>query len=124
MKKYARICSHCGKPFNAGYVICCWEDYYCSNECLEAVYSKEQIEQLELGGEDWESYRTEWEESDYKYYEDWTPIEDSEEIEEETDKEIIYKKIADLYDYVQDSDYIEKEYILEELANIQSYANC
>ena len=124
MKKYARICSHCGKPFNEGYVMFAWEDYYCSNECLESVYSKEEIEQLEIGWEDWESYRTEWEESDYQYYEDWTPIEDSEECEEETDKEIIYRKIADLYDYIQYSDYIEKEYILEELANIQSYANC
>ena len=30
--------------------------------------------------------------------------------------------IADLYDYVEDSDYIEKEYVLEQLASIQNYA--
>jgi hypothetical protein len=42
--------------------------------------------------------------------------------EEESDKETIYNMIADLYDYVEDSDYIEKEYVLEQLASIQNYA--
>lgn len=42
--------------------------------------------------------------------------------EEESDKETIYNMIADLYDYVEDSDYIEKEYVLDQLASIQNYA--
>lgn len=42
--------------------------------------------------------------------------------EDQSDKEIIYNMIADLYDYVYDSDYVEKEYILDQLASIQNYA--
>lgn len=125
MKKYARKCDHCWKLFNEGFCIDWGAGYYCSEKCLESDYTKEEIKDLDLWGDYSDSYRTEWEDNeDMLYYEDWTPIEDSEECEEKTDKEIIYRKIADLYDYVQDSDYIEREYILEELANIQSYANC
>lgn len=32
----------------------------------------------------------------------------------------IYERIAELYDDIQDGDYIEKEYILEKLAEIQN----
>ena len=32
----------------------------------------------------------------------------------------IYKMIAELCDYIQDSDYVENEYILEKLAEIQA----
>lgn len=42
--------------------------------------------------------------------------------EDKDDKMTIYDKISELYDYIQDADYLEKEYILEELANIQQYA--
>lgn len=42
--------------------------------------------------------------------------------EMKADKEIIYNWIAELYDYIQDADYVENEYILEQLANIQQYA--
>ena len=43
-----------------------------------------------------------------------------EEMQENLD--IIYNKISDLRDYVSDSDYIEREHILEELQNMQQYA--
>lgn len=125
MKKYARKCDQCGKVFNEWYCIYWGGLYFCSDKCLHKHFTKKEVEELGIWEDNSDSYRTEWEcEEDYEYYEDWTLIEDSEECEEETDKEIIYRKIADLYDYIQDSDYIEKEYILEELANIQSYANC
>ena len=125
MRKYARKCDQCGKVFNEWYCIFEGGLYFCSDKCLNKHFTKNEIKDLDLWGDYSDSYRTEWEcEEDYEYYEDWTLIEDSEECEEETDKEIIYRKIADLYDYIQDSDYLEKEYILEELANIQSYANC
>lgn len=35
---------------------------------------------------------------------------------------IIYNIIAELYEYIQDGDYIENEYILEQLATMQNYA--
>lgn len=35
---------------------------------------------------------------------------------------IIYNMIAELYEYIQDGDYIENEYILEQLATMQNYA--
>lgn len=77
MKKYARKCDHCWKVFNEGYCIWWGEWYFCSDECLEANFTKEEIEELDLWGDDSESYRTEWEcEEDFEYYEDWTPIEE------------------------------------------------
>lgn len=46
-----------------------------------------------------------------------------EELKElKEDKEVIYYKIADLCEYIEDNDYIEKEYILEQLADMQQYA--
>ena len=35
---------------------------------------------------------------------------------------IIFNMIAELYEYIQDSDYVENEYILEQLATMQNYA--
>lgn len=46
-------------------------------------------------------------------------IKELEEIKE--DKETIFYKIADLYDKIEEWE-AEKEYILDELANIQQYA--
>lgn len=45
-------------------------------------------------------------------------IEELKEIKE--DKKIIFDSIADLYDKIEE--WVETEYILEELANIQQYA--
>ena len=42
--------------------------------------------------------------------------------EKKENLEIIYSKIAELWDYVYDSDYVEKEHILQELENMQIYA--
>ena len=50
-------------------------------------------------------------------------IEKERKMEEmQNNLDIIYNKISDLRDYVSDSDYIEREYILEELQNMQQYA--
>lgn len=38
------------------------------------------------------------------------------------DKETIYNMIAEIYDYIEENDYIEKEYILEKMATMQQYA--
>lgn len=38
-------------------------------------------------------------------------------------KEAIYSMIAELHEYIQDGDYIEKEYILEKLEEIQALCN-
>ena len=52
--------------------------------------------------------------------EPWITI--TKDSEEKEDKETIFNWIANLCDYIEDADYIEKEYLLEELANIQQYA--
>ena len=38
------------------------------------------------------------------------------------DKEVIFDEIASLYEYIEDEDFLDKNYILEQLAKIQSYA--
>lgn len=40
--------------------------------------------------------------------------------EHKENKEEIFNRIGELANYIEDADYIEKEYILEELASIQS----
>ncbi len=53
-------------------------------------------------------------------------IEFSEKMQKENEdmednREIAYDEIAELYDYIEDKEIIEKGYILEKLAKIQSY---
>lgn len=50
----------------------------------------------------------------------WGNVVENEEMKE--DKETIYNMIAEIYDYIEENDYIEKEYILEKLATMQQYA--
>lgn len=38
------------------------------------------------------------------------------------DKEVIFDEIAELYEYIEEEDFLDKDYILEQLASIQSYA--
>lgn len=60
-----RTCNCCGKePLYEGFVIGGGEEYYCSDECLNKEYTPEEIEELELGEDDSESYWTEWTEDD------------------------------------------------------------
>jgi hypothetical protein len=45
--------------------------------------------------------------------------------EQKEDKEIIFNKIAELYDYIEDRnywEYINSDFVLEQLADIQQYA--
>lgn len=53
-----RICSHCGADMSEGYCIGDGEDYYCSDECLEANMSREEYDELVA---DDNAYWTEWE---------------------------------------------------------------
>ena len=53
-----RICDTCYKPMNEGYCINGGEEYYCSDECLYKVYTKEEWDEICSGNDD--SYWTEW----------------------------------------------------------------
>jgi len=69
--KYAHKCDNCKEGMNEGYVINGGEDYYCSKECLNEVYTPEQWTKMyeeseENGGND--HYWTQWdEEADFDY---------------------------------------------------------
>lgn len=65
---HCRTCSHCKKGMNEGYCISNGEEYYCSNKCLEEKNSKSEIQELEIGDDDSDSYWTEWE-KEYEYEE-------------------------------------------------------
>lgn len=52
-----RICSHCGKLMNDGYVFYDGESYYCSNECLHQHFSEEEYIRA-FNADD--AYWTEW----------------------------------------------------------------
>lgn len=56
-----RTCDICGKELQSGYVIADGEEYYCSDECLGKVYTKEEFN--DLYDED-VAYWTTWEEDD------------------------------------------------------------
>ena len=64
--KFARQCSCCEDGMNKGYVINGVE-YYCSDECLQETYSADEIEEMEIGADDSDSYWTEWNDSDMEY---------------------------------------------------------
>ena len=38
-------------------------------------------------------------------------------------REELFNRIASLYEYIEDGEYIDTQYILEELANMQNYCN-
>lgn len=54
-----RQCTHCHEIMVQGYHIQCGE-YYCSEDCLQAVFTNEEIEELAIGEDESESYWTEW----------------------------------------------------------------
>lgn len=60
-KKYARICSECGKGMNEGYCIDSGCEYYCSDACLHKHYTPEKWEEAYADG-DGDSYWTTWDE--------------------------------------------------------------
>lgn len=54
-----RVCSHCGKTMQEGYVIDGGKAYYCSDSCMNHHLTKEEyLERYEDGGD---SYWTQWE---------------------------------------------------------------
>jgi len=56
--KYARKCDCCGSGMNEGYVIGDGERYYCSEECLNTLYTNEEWQEI-YDNED--GYYSEWE---------------------------------------------------------------
>lgn len=52
-----RVCSHCGKLMNDGYVFYDGEAYYCSDECLHQHFS--EVEYIRAFNSD-DAYWTEW----------------------------------------------------------------
>ena len=69
--KYSRKCDKCGCGMNEGYVVYNGEEHYCSEECLNKVYTAEQWTKMyeeseEEGGSD--NYWTEWyQDDDFEY---------------------------------------------------------
>lgn len=63
---FARKCDCCGAGMNEGYLIDNGSEYYCSDECLYANYSKEEWEEMYDDGEG-NSYYTEWESDDMQF---------------------------------------------------------
>lgn len=73
-QKFARKCDKCGCGMNEGYVVYNGDEHYCTEECLNKVYTKEQWTKMyeeseENGGSD--NYWTEWyqdiEEDNFNY---------------------------------------------------------
>jgi hypothetical protein len=73
-QKFLRKCDKCGCGMNEGYVVYNGEEHYCTEECLNKVYTKEQWTEMyeeseENGGSD--NYWTEWyqdiEEDDFNF---------------------------------------------------------
>ena len=56
---YERLCSHCSKPMNQGYVIENGLEYYCCDDCLHEHYTDEEYNRLYDDGNG-DSYWTEW----------------------------------------------------------------
>ncbi len=53
-----RVCSHCGKLMDNGYVFYDGEAYYCSDECLHQHFTEEEYRQAFTRDD---AYWTEWE---------------------------------------------------------------
>lgn len=76
--KYARQCTLCGCGMNDGYVVGGGEAYYCSQNCLNQVYTDAEWHDMVHSGNtdddgelipDTDSYWTEWEDEDEYQYE-------------------------------------------------------
>jgi hypothetical protein len=68
--KYARKCDKCGKGMNDGYVIGGGDEYYCTYECLNNVYTTEEWVFMADDDDSDEgfNYWTEWDDAeDYQY---------------------------------------------------------
>ena len=64
---YHAVCDSCGTPMNEGYCLFGGEQYYCTDECLHANYTKDEWD--EMYKEEGDSYWTEWhdiEDANYK----------------------------------------------------------
>lgn len=80
-RKFARMCSSCGKGMNEGYVVNGDLEYYCTDECLYAHYDSEDYEEMFDDGNGDSCYTTWEDESDYEYIlinNELKPIEDYE----------------------------------------------
>lgn len=64
--KYARKCTCCGKGMNEGYVIGGGDEYYCTYECLNKVYTTEEWVLMadDDDSDDGFNYWTEWDDGE------------------------------------------------------------
>lgn len=66
--KFARQCTNCGDGMNDGIVINGGEEYYCTHLCLSQNYNDKQINNMDIGDDNSDSYYTEWDsDSDMEY---------------------------------------------------------
>ena len=68
--KYARKCSKCNVGMNEGFIIGNGDEYYCTDNCLHQVYTKEEWDLMVDDDDDCDgfNYWTEWEcDEDYEY---------------------------------------------------------
>jgi len=61
---FIRICDECGKVMQEGYCIGGGQAYYCSDECLHKATDEVDREAYDIGGDNSDSYWTNWEWSD------------------------------------------------------------
>lgn len=59
-EEHYRICDECKKPMSEGYCIAGGENYYCTDECLDKKFTKDDIKEMLLD-EEGDSYWTSWE---------------------------------------------------------------
>jgi hypothetical protein len=56
---FCRVCSHCGKGMNSGFMVDNGEQYFCSEPCLHTEYTAKEWLELYDDGQS-ESFWTEW----------------------------------------------------------------
>lgn len=59
---HVRECDECWQFFDEWYCIDWGYEYFCSEECLKSKYTEKQIEDMDIGGDESESYWTCWNE--------------------------------------------------------------
>jgi hypothetical protein len=63
-----RYCEHCGAGMFEGYCLWGGGDYYCSEDCLKANFTAKEIEAMDIGEDDSDSYWTTWEDFEEDYH--------------------------------------------------------
>lgn len=59
-EEHTRTCDACWKVFDEGFCLCWGKNYYCSEECLNEEVSEEEKKELDIWGDESDSYQTCW----------------------------------------------------------------